>query len=197
MSALYYVNSGYWDVGYAEGEGDSSELLISAALSVTTSPVVLAATALDVAASVAATAAYTRVRPTSLNVICVGTASSDVLHVKHGNMLSTPTLSSVAEFVRDRNVGAQASTLLTAVVRPERLLKVIAFTSTSAMVSVNGRLKWELGAPTDEEWVGVAPSESIWALQEVADEEWVSVAPSESIWTLQEVAPEVWVPAKG
>jgi hypothetical protein len=71
-------------------------------------------------------------------------------------------LSATAVAGATRSGDLDFSANLSMTTKPERLLKAIAFGATSAMVSANGRLKWEQGAPTEETWVPADISVGIW-----------------------------------
>jgi hypothetical protein len=153
VSGLYYVNSGYWDAGYAEGEDKSTGLLINATLSTTASAVSFAVTALDVAASATATTNAERVALAGTTANCSATTSVSAGRIHTGTAAITAGLSATAVAAATRSGDLDFSANLSVTPKPDRLLKGIAFGATSAIMSVNGRLKWERDAATEEIWV--------------------------------------------
>ena len=172
MSAEYYVEPGYWVIGYAEGDAITGASVISVSSAFTSNADrtrtinILASNAATTAASVL------RVRPASSSDTSSVSLAADVARYRLSGMQASGDLSVSSLAIYLANAQALMQSSLLPDIDATKVLTTGATSAAYATIAASARYKWLAEAITSEAWTEAASASDTWTPQSAGATTW-------------------------
>lgn len=172
MPAEYYVEPGYWVIGYAEGDAITGASAISVS-SAFTSNADRTRTINTLASNAATTAASVlRVRPGSSSDTSSVSLAADVVRFRLSGMQASGDLSVSSLAIYLANAQALMQSSLSPDIDANKVLTTGATSAAYATIAASARYKWLAEAITSETWTEAASASDTWTPQSAGATTW-------------------------
>jgi len=192
MPTEYYVEPGYWVIGYAEGDAITATTTISASSAFASSADRTRTTDTLTSSAVTAAASVFRVRPAAISDTASASVTSDVARYRLSGMQASGNLSVSSLGIYFANAQALMEPSLSPDIKPTKVLTTGASSAAYATIAASARYKWLAEAITSETWTEATSASDTWTLATPASETWTPAAAAADTWTPAADAATTW-----